>query len=195
MSPQTTLDLDPDEPRACDECGWRGRTSDAYEPFEQLLTLNCPHCDARVGGMFRYPTHDEIRKAAAAGNPRAIEMLPETEAMEERWKRVEQEELRDYRQLADVPAEAPFVVRWSLEDLDGEKYVVLRVGEQIIGRELAIWEGLPRFRAIAELLLERYPSRVLELRPDDGEAVTYLLGDKLSWVDVIERVNARIAGT
>ena len=93
-----------------------------------------------------------------------------------------------------MPGDAPFVVRWSLEHADGEHYVVVRVGEQVIGRELVIWEGLPRFEAIAGLLVERYPGRVLELRPDEGEAVTYLLGDRLSWVNGIERVNRDIIG-
>jgi hypothetical protein len=167
----------------------------AVELFGELLTLNCPNCDARVGGMYLYPTAEEIREAAAAGNPRAIAMLPETDAREQRWQRIADEELRKPGQLADIAGDAPFVVRWSLERADDEHYVVLRAGEQIIGRELAIWEGLPRFKALAELLRERYGRRVTELRPDDGEAVTYLLGDKLSWVNGIEETNAGVFGT
>ena len=194
MSPRTTLDLNPDEPCTCDACGWTGPAREAVELFEQLLTLNCPRCDKRVGGMYLYPTHEEIRAAAAAGNPQAIKELANVEQRERRWQQADRHELRRPEQLADVPGEEPFLVRWSLEHSDDEEWVVLRVDEHVIGRELAVWEGLPRFRSIAELLVQRYPRRVLELRPDKGEAETYLLGDKLSWINGIEEVNQEVIG-
>lgn len=115
MSPQTTLDLDPEEPRSCDDCGWRGATRGAVELFDELLTLNCPNCDARVGGMYLYPTGEEIREAAAAGNPRAIAMLSETDAREKRRHRIVEEGTPQAKPVGGRRRNAPFVVRWSLE--------------------------------------------------------------------------------
>ena len=193
----TTLDLDPDEQRTCKACGWSGPTDRCYELFAELLELRCPECDARLTGtLYLYPTGDEVRRAAAAGNPRAIEELPTVEAREARWARIEREELKRADQLPDVPGDAPFVVDWLLvrDEAEDERYVELRVGEQLLFRELATYECLPRFEAIAKLLRERYGARVTQLRPDEGEAVTYVIGDRLSWAFGPERVNREVLG-
>lgn len=195
MSHRTTLDLDLGAPRDCPACGWAGLTSNCIELFEELLDIRCPHCDKKLGPLYLFPTVDEIREAAAAGNPRAIEELECAERMEARWARTEQLEIRDASSFPDVPGAEQFVVDWYLVREPDDQYVVLRVGNLELGRELAIWEGLPRFQSIAALLRERYGRRVTELRPDDNsQAAAYLLGDRLSWVHGIEKTNAETFG-
>jgi hypothetical protein len=159
---------------SCPECNWSGVTSDTYELFNELPELRCPMCDKKLGPLHLYPTIDEIRAAAADGNPRAIAELGSAEQLEKRWRRAETLELRNPDQLPEVPGSNSLFATWSLQREPDDHYVVLRVGEQELARELAIWEGLPRFEAIAELLRERYGRRITELRPDEGEAVTYL---------------------
>jgi len=190
---KTTLDLDYAEPRACSACGWSGPTRDAIDLFEELLALRCPKCDARVGGLYLYPTDDEVREAAAAGNAKAIAELPRVDERTTREQAFEATKLREARELPDVEGDATFVARWSLEQHGGDSYVALRVDEQELWREVAHYEDLPRFEVISGLLRERYEDRLLELRPDAGEAIVYILGDRISWADGIERANAWIA--
>lgn len=195
MEYKTTLDLDLDEPLDCGECGWTGRTGRALEHFDELVAVRCPTCDEQLGGLYMHPTADDIRQEAAAGNPRAVAQLGDVVAQEERWDRAEDAELSSVKQLRDVRGRRSFVVDWCLEDGDTDNWVVLRVQGREIGRELAIWEGLERFRAVAVLLADRYPGRVQELRPDPGEATTYLLGDRLSSINGVEEANAEIFGS
>jgi len=159
--------------------------------FDALIDVRCPSCDKKLGGLYMFPTADEVRREAAAGNPRAIVELGSVEKQDERLHRAQAAELSQLGQLRDVPGRRSFIVRWDLEEHDDDKWVILRVRRREIGRELGYWEGLERFRAVAELLARRYPGRVRELRPDSGEATTYLLGDRLAWCDGIEKINAQ----
>jgi hypothetical protein len=194
--PRTTLDLDLDGPRNCSRCGWSGTAGDAIELFESLVDLRCPKCDEKVGPHYLHPTGDEIRAAAAAGNAKAIAMLAEEDVHDDRERRFAATKLETAAALPDVPGDAPFAVTWDLErDGDGEDWIVLRVAEQVLWRELAHFEDLPRLQEVARLLVERYRGRVLRIDvAEDGDAMTYLLGDKLGWIDGPERVNAWIAG-
>jgi len=59
----------------CRSCGWNGDSSAAsMETFDELFELNCPMCDARLA-LVLYPTDQDIRVAAEAGDPEAISML------------------------------------------------------------------------------------------------------------------------
>lgn len=191
MGYRTTLDFDADAPLHCSDCDWRGPAGRAMDLFEELIDVRCPSCDKKLGGLYMFPTADEVREGAAAGNLRAIAELDGVEKREERLHRAQAAEITQLDQLRDVRGRRSFVVRWDLEEHDDDKWAILRVGRREIGRELAYWEGLERFRAVAELLARRYPGRVRELRPDSGEATTYLLGDRLAWMDGIEKTNAQ----
>ena len=56
-------------------CGWSG-TADAMamEPFAELAEYSCPKCDVHLI-LVSYPTGDEVKTAAAAGNEEAQHML------------------------------------------------------------------------------------------------------------------------
>lgn len=192
---RTTLDLDLGAPRSCPACGWSGSTREAQDFYDEVIALRCPRCDARVGPTYSLPSHDEIRTGAAAGHPEAMKQLAEVRAVEERWGRVGQAELDDPALLPPIPGDQPFAVRWSLTERDGDTWVVLSVEGKEIASELAVWEGLKRFEVVAKLLRARYGERVTGLIPDEGNTVTYLIGDRLSWADGPERVNAAVFGT
>lgn len=187
--------MDNNAPLSCSACGWEGTYGTAsFEFYEELLEVECGGCGERIGRAWSYPTPSDIREAAAAGNPKAIKELSRLEEREAREELFAKTKLRRARQLPSVPGREPFVVDWILDrGTEGDSWVVLRVGDQELWREIAHYEDLPRFQRIAKLLRRRYRRRLLELRPAEGEATVYILGDRLSWWDGIERVNAGLA--
>src|SRR5204863_2296544 len=56
---------------ACWNCDWRGRAQDgSQETHRELFDVSCPHCDTMLL-IVSYPTIEETKAAAAAGNSAA----------------------------------------------------------------------------------------------------------------------------
>lgn len=171
-------------------CGWRGPASEAsIELFDALYEVECPRCYARLV-VVGLPTHDEVRRAAAAGNEEAQRDLRGVEKVEARWAAAETLALNDVGQLPDLE-EPEIVIAWDQEEADGEQYTVLRHGERVLWRELAYWEGIDRFREVAALLQKKYGSRLRGLKPT-ARSEMYLGGDKLWAFEVVDEINERL---
>lgn len=55
-------------------CGWSGpNPTTNVETFRELFEYYCPQCNDELG-LVMYPTHEEIRSAAADGDEEAISM-------------------------------------------------------------------------------------------------------------------------
>src|SRR4051812_7680742 len=182
-------DYDRDAALTCPSCGWSGLGADHENYFEELLDVSCPKCD-RMLLIVAFPTIEETRAAAAAGNARAQAELPNVDAREERLNRAQDLELKTADQLPDLEGDT-LRVDWDLEERDDEHWTVLRHGDREIWRELAYYEGYQRFAAVFELLRERYGSRLAEVRPTPASEV-YLYGDKLSAPHSIDALNASL---
>lgn len=73
-------DLDRQAPATCERCGWAGTNAELdQEMFRELMELNCPKCDGRFF-LVMFPTLEDIKKAAGAGNAEAISQLRDIEA-------------------------------------------------------------------------------------------------------------------
>lgn len=182
-------DYDGDAPLSCPACGWTGCGSGHENLFQDLLDIRCPTCDDMLL-IVKYPTLVETRVAAAAGDRRAQAELREIEAAEARAERAAATELREATQLPDL-ADERLVIDWDFEERDDEKWTILRHGDQEIWRELAYYEGYPRFAEVFEILREHYGSRLVEVRPTAASEL-YLYGDKLSAPDTIASLNASL---
>ncbi len=55
----------------CPDCAWQGPSVGHEDFHDALLDVECPSCQ-RMLLIVPYPTTAETRRAAAAGNPRAI---------------------------------------------------------------------------------------------------------------------------
>ena len=180
---------DRDATLSCPACSWSGRGADNEESFEDLIDVRCPQCD-RMLLIVTFPTIEETRAAAAAGNPRAEADLPNVNRLEARVDRAEELKLRRPDQLPKL-AGTEWRIDWDFEEHDGEIWTVLRHDGAEIWRELAFWEGHERFAEVFEVLRQRYEPGLTEVRPTDA-AKSYLYGDKLSAPEKIDRLNATL---
>ncbi len=162
------------------ECGWSGPASSAENYFREVLDVTCPQCDTMLL-VVAYPTHEETRAAAAAGNEEAIRTLPQVESREKFLTDATASELREPEQLPDLDGEE-IVIDWDFEsDQEDTRWTVLRHDGTEIFREYAYWEGIGRFEQVLWILREKYGSRLVGLSPTDASQL-YLLGDYL-WAD------------
>ncbi len=123
-----------------------------------------------------YPTVDETREAAAAGNQRAIEDLSHAEEVARRRERAGGLELTEQSPLPALRG-VRLEFEWDLEDVDGESWTVIRCDGQTIWRELAYYEGWERFNEVKRLLKLRYEEFSV-LTPTERSEL-YLFGDDM----------------
>jgi hypothetical protein len=182
-------DYDRDAALSCPACGWNGRAADNESDFDELLDVRCPECD-RMLLIVAFPTIEETRAAAAAGNRRAEADLPSVDAREARHKRAGELNLKEPHQLPEL-AGTEVRIDWDFETSKGEHWTVLRHQGAEIWRELAYYEGYKRFADVFEILRRRYGPRLTEVRPTAASKL-YLYGDRLSSPQTIERLNASL---
>jgi len=70
------LDYKSDMPLNCPVCGWAGKADLAErEMHNDLFDISCPEC-SKMLLVVPYPTYDQVKDAAAAGNQEALQQLP-----------------------------------------------------------------------------------------------------------------------
>lgn len=184
-------DYDRDQVVECG-CGWSGRARDFEDYFREVLDVTCPECDTMLL-IVAYPTHDETRAAAAAGNEEAIATLPQVESREEFLADAAASELKEPDELPDIEGD-DIVIDWDFDGSEKERemlWTVLRHNGREIWRERAYWEGIYRFEKVLWTLREKYGSRLAELRPTEPSWM-YLLGDYLWAADKVKSLNSEL---
>lgn len=180
---------------ACPDCGWSGGYKElALEMHRDLTDGSCPHCDKMLI-IVSYPTSEEIREAAAAGNEDAVRSLPLVQRREELDAQFDRDGLKSPDQLPDLPDnELEFTWDWALPENEEEnspedkltgttaerdkRTLILHDGH-VIWQEPAFYEGWPRFNEVKAILLAKYGARFKSLTPTDA-AKLYLFGDDLN---------------
>jgi len=131
----------------------------------ELFDVYCPKCDAREG--FRsFPSHGQIRDAAAAGDPRAIAEIPSLDREEASLSRAVSTLLRDPADLPELEGDELELI-WDFEPggQGRDNLTVIRHGERELWRETAFWEGGDRFAQVFTILRRRYGWRLVCLNP------------------------------
>ena len=187
------FDAHRDAPMTCPACRWIGSVSGLREFYDNLFDVRCPECDDMIC-IVPYPTVDQTRAAAEAGNQRAAESLPEMEAQErasaERRHLAEATVLRGPTQLPQLDGDS-LLIDWDFEVRDGEQWTVLRHGVAELWREVTFWEGVDRFAEVVKILRARYGSRLIEVRPSPASEL-WLLGDDLGASRRVEDINSAL---
>ena len=184
-------EYDPDATIECPACGWAGRCEDHQRLFRDLLDVECLDCE-RMLLIVSFPTDDETRAAAAAGNKEARREMAEVKRRAVLDRLRAKYELTSADQLPDLPGDEIVVVWDQIEaTLDSRKasyWTVLRHGTLELWREPIYYEGIERLEVIARILQTKYGARLVEIRPTKDSEV-YLYGDLLSARDILQRVN------
>ncbi len=133
----------------CSQCGWAGTVS--YEDLEVgdvAATIECKKC-YRSLGVVMFPSLQQTKEAAAAGNEEAIKALPSFESRVERnWELLDSSKRKNPNadQLADLEGES-LEFDWDFEKgADGEFNQIIRTGDVEVWREPAFFNNVPRLR-------------------------------------------------
>jgi hypothetical protein len=141
----------------------------------------------------------------------AIVSYPTIEESEENWEKLTASEKES------VVSRKRFLTEWSasclksagqLPDLTGLKltlfwdfvektdagrhFTVIRNGDTEIWREIACYEGYERFGEVAQILIQKYGKRLVDLIPTP-KSEYYLYGDKIRSVGFIEEIRRSLA--
>jgi hypothetical protein len=182
-------DYDANAGLSCPACGWSGTGAGHEELHAELLDVRCPDCDQMLL-IVPYPTAEETRAAAAAGNEAAAAELEDVEKREAFLERAGESALTDPAQLPDLPGDN-LTIHWDLERREGDRWTVLRHEETVLWQEIAFYEGYERFVEVVELLKRRYGNRLSEVRPTE-RSEDWLYGDKLSAPQMVADLNAEL---
>ncbi len=159
---------------AC-QCGWTGVFSELdHEWFEALVDGSCRSCGTMLA-IRSHATFDEIRRAAAAGDPEAIKELPSVDEMERRQDRARTLELTATSELPPLTG-ARLRFSWDFEEANGENWTVIRCEGVDVWRELAFFGGRERFAEVESLLQGRFGERFEVMLPTEASKL-YLFGD------------------
>ena len=166
-------------PLVCPSCHWTGAAKDGDRgEYKDLFDVRCPKC-SKMLLVVPFPTGEQVKEAAAAGNVEAINALPlvhRREALEERFERTK---LKSPEQLPDLQEEEIDLV-WDTENAGEEQAsVVIKAGDRVLWREALFWECWPRFNQVKVILKQKYGRRCRSLTPTDRSHV-WLFGDSIS---------------
>lgn len=188
-APRTYWDYDPADPVSCPRCPWSGVTGP--DDTMSFLDVRCPACDGPILKL-SWPSAEETRAAAVAGNERARRELRVVEERARRQEAAARVELRDPSQLPPVDG-ARIELLWDFVEVDGEHWTVLRHGDRELFRELAYWEGIERFKEVVAILRRAYGPRLRAVTPTP-ESEMYLYGDRLGAPRTVEGLNEGLRG-
>ncbi len=160
----------------CANCGWVGLGSalEAGELFADLTEFGCPACRATLL-LVQHPTLEEWRANWGKLNDAQRRHV---EAAERFHSQFQQEKLRGPEDLPDI-SNPTFFLNWDFSDDGVSSRTVIRLGDQVVFSEPAVFEGYERFAEVATILKAKYGSQLTDVIPTESSHL-YLYGDKLS---------------
>ncbi len=169
----------------CDKCGWKrtGEECAQGEMFKDLFEIDCPSCNKRLDVVL-YPTIEESRANWDKVSEADKQMI---EAREKFIAEAESRCLESADELPEIEGDELIFVWDQLRENDRCGDTLITHGEQIIWREPSFYEGYDRFIEVAEILKEKYGSKLVDLVPAE-RSQNDLLGDCFSAWDLICRV-------
>jgi len=171
-------------PLVCPNCHWIGAAKDgATEEYKDLFDVSCPKC-SKMLLVVPFPTEEQAKEAAAAGNVEAMRVLPLLVRREALWERLERTKLKFPEQLPDVPEDEINLV-WDTENAGEEDAsVVIKAKDRVLWREPLLYECWPRFNEVEAILKQKYGQSCRSLTPTDRSHM-WLFGDSLTASDKV----------
>lgn len=151
------------------------------------MEFDCPKCGQAVL-LISYPTIEESR---ANWEKLSDAERQHVEAAERFHDKFEREKLKEPSDLPEIPGDE-FVLTWDFVEREpGDSRTIIKVGDEEIFSEPAVYEGYERFNEVAEILKSKYGPRVRDLIPSEA-SLLYLYGDRLSAQESVESVRRRV---
>jgi hypothetical protein len=173
---------------SCDKCGWWGKGADCPqgELYRECVGRDCPQCHEELF-ILSFPTVGQMRDNwdnLSEGDRMQVSLIEMTR------KEFAERSLRSPDQLPDLEGEELALIWDCFWPGDGTSMIgtetVIRLGDQIIWREPARYEGCDRFAEIARILKARYKSRIRDLEPTD-RSFAMLYGDRWGCPDIVKK--------
>lgn len=166
-------------PLTCAGCGWSGSAKEGgSEYYRDLFDVSCPKCLTMLL-VVPFPTHEQTKAAAAAGNEKAKAELPSVEWREAFFGNFERVKLKSPDELPDIRGDQKLDFIWDSEtDEMKPGNVVIVCNNVVIWREPELYEGWSRFTEVKNIIKEKYGTRFKSLTPSD-RACLCLYGDDL----------------
>jgi len=148
----------------------------------------CPQCDGSLA-IVHFPSDEQTRAHAGGLTGQEAEGLERRRRFLERFDRAA---LRDPAELPELDGDA-LELLWDFVSEDGASYTIVRLGDRVVWKEPAVYEGAERFEQVATILKQRYAERLRDLAPTRASHL-YLYGDQLSAPEKVERIRRGLRG-
>lgn len=174
----------------CSDCGWKGTGAELEtgEILSDVFELDCPNCQGYVTAV----AHPTIAEGRANWDKISADEKREIEDRERRCEEFNDLKLKHPCELINID-DVKFTLKWDMEDNGVKKETIITYNENIIFRELSVYEGYERFEEVATILKQRYGAAIKDLIPMPN-SLLYLYGDKLSAQEKVETIRRRIFG-
>ena len=174
----------------CPNCGWSGTFEQGdVEYHDELADSSCPACSAAPRlAIVSYPTIDESEANLDKLSDKEKASLAERKHF---LAEVDKTSLKSPEELPDLTG-SKIVLSWDFrKDQDGTSWTDIRLGEQILWSERAVYEGAERFLEVVGILKQKYGKRLVDLVPSDASGI-YLYGDHLRSIDMVDAARASL---
>ena len=177
----------------CRHCGWTGTGKKVKmgDWYDDGFEVDCPKCHEHFPGLIMFPMVDEVLEK---GSKRDKLAAAKQKKSREKWLA---SILTNINQLPDLHSDLmTFVLREVKEG--GENYIEITYNDEVVWKEIRVYEYYERFIKIGKLFQEKYGNKMIDIVPDVNGV--YLYGDDSRADQIIEdfrkelRANLMTAG-
>jgi len=165
---------------SCRNCGWTGTGKDVEmgEMFKDGFEVNCPNCHEHFPGLIMFPMIEEVLEKGSKIDKLAASAM---KSSQEKWLA---SLLKNINQLPNLGDD---IMCFTLKELkvDGEDFIVITYNEEVVWKEIRVYEYYDRLIEIGQLFKKKYGKRMVDIVPEvDG---LYLYGDSCSSAQLIDK--------
>ena len=154
----------------CRHCGWTGPGNKVKmgDWYDDGFEVDCPKCHERFPELIMFPMIDEVMEKGSKKDKLAAAKQKKSR---EKWLA---SILTNINQLPDLDSDLmTFVLREVKEG--GENYIEITYNDEVVWKEIRVYEYYERFIEIGKLFKEKYGKRMIDIVPDVNGV--YLYGD------------------
>lgn len=163
----------------CRHCGWTGTGKEVKmgDWYDDGFEVDCPKCHEHFPGLIMFPMIDEVMEKGSKKDKLAAAKM---KAYREKWIA---SILTNINQLPDLHDESMTFILKEIKEED-EHYIAITYKDEVVWKEIRVYEYYDRYIEIGKLFKEKYGNRVADIVPDVNGV--YLYGDDSRADQIIE---------